>query len=91
MEGSVKSLIQSEEQAKAIVQQAYSEKNDKLREAKTNADQIVNRIRTEKEQAYASEEAKVSGNQDLPAKEIKRSASSKDTIDSLLSRGLKTC
>ena len=60
MESSVKSLIQSEEQAKAIVMQAEKEKTDKLKEARTNADQLINRLRQEKETALKVETEKVS-------------------------------
>lgn len=59
MESSVKSLIQAEESAKAIVQQAEKEKNDKLREAKTNAEQLLNKERTLREAEYREEQAKV--------------------------------
>lgn len=40
--------------------QAEKEKNDKLREAKTNADQLINNIRREKEAEYAAAVAEVS-------------------------------
>ena len=59
MESSVKSLIEAEDQAKQIVQQAEKEKNEKLKEAKTNANLLLNKKRAEREGAYQAEVIKV--------------------------------
>jgi hypothetical protein len=40
--------------------QAEKEKTDKLKEARTNADQLINRLRQEKESELAVETEKVS-------------------------------
>jgi len=57
MEGSVKSLIEAEEEARKIVQQAEKEKNDKVKDARTMADQILNKKRVEFETTYRTEES----------------------------------
>ncbi len=60
MEGSVKSLIESEEEARKIVQQAEKEKNDKVKDARTMADQILNKRRADLEAKFRAEEDAVS-------------------------------
>ncbi len=60
MEGSVKSLIESEEEARKIVQQAEKEKNDKVKDARTMADQILNKKRADLEAEFRAEEEAVS-------------------------------
>lgn len=60
MEGSVKSLIEAEEEAHKIVNQAEKEKTEKVKDAHSMADQILNKKRAELEIRYREEEAKVS-------------------------------
>lgn len=42
MEGSVKSLIEAEEEARKIVEQAQQDKLSKVKEADTTAQQVIN-------------------------------------------------
>jgi vacuolar-type H+-ATPase subunit H len=60
MEGSVKSLIEAEEQARQIVAAAHEKKNEKVKDARTMADQIINKEREVYDKTYRDEEIKVS-------------------------------
>ena len=60
MEGSVKSLIEAEQEARAIVKQAEKQKNEQVKDAGTMASQILNKRRAELDAKFKAEEAKVS-------------------------------
>ena len=60
MEGSVKSLIEAEQEARAIVKQAEKQKNEQVKDAGTMASQILNKRRAELDAQFKAEEAKVS-------------------------------
>jgi vacuolar-type H+-ATPase subunit H len=60
MEGSVKSLIEAEEEAHKIVSQAEKEKTDKVKDAHQVAEMILNKKKMEYDSLYREEEARVS-------------------------------
>jgi vacuolar-type H+-ATPase subunit H len=60
MEGSVKSLIEAEEEAHKIVQQAEKEKTEKVKDAHQMAAQILNAKEKEYKAKYEQEERNVS-------------------------------
>lgn len=60
MEGSVKSLIEAEEEAHKIVQQAEKEKTEKVKDAHQMAAQILNAKEKEYKAKYEQEERHVS-------------------------------
>ena len=59
MEGSVRSLIEAEEEARKIVEQAQQEKLSKVKEADTTAQQIINQKQQAFEAIFREEEIKV--------------------------------
>lgn len=59
MEGSVKSLIEAEEEARKIVEQAQQDKLSKVKEADTTAQQVINLKQQAYEKTYRAEESKV--------------------------------
>jgi cell division septum initiation protein DivIVA len=60
MEGSVKSLIEAEEEAHKIVSQAEKEKTEKVKDAHQVADMILNKKKMEYDSLYREEETLVS-------------------------------
>ena len=60
MEGSVKSLIEAEEEAHKIVNQAEKEKTEKVKDAHQMAAQILNAKEKEYKSLYEQEEQRVS-------------------------------
>ena len=59
MEGSVKSLIEAEQRAKDIVATAEKMKDSQKKEAKSMADQILNKQKQEHQRLYELEQEKV--------------------------------
>lgn len=60
MEGSVKSLIEAEEEAHKIVSQAEKEKTEKVKDAHQVAEMILNKKKMEYDGRYREEESLVS-------------------------------